>query len=81
MFRILENDNYIKKGKIGVFKSLFYILLFLSTIFVFIISIFIFKANLIDILYLIIYYILLSIRIYYIAAFRIDNNLYFSYGK
>jgi len=72
--RILENENYVNKGIIGIFKTLFYILLTFSTVIVFFASKLIFGASYIDTFYLVGYYILLSIRIYYLAGFRIENK-------
>jgi O-antigen/teichoic acid export membrane protein len=74
--RILENEKYKNIGSTGLFKSLFYILLVLSFIIVIFVSLVIYKTQVIDTIYLTIYYILLSVRIYYLVAFRIENKFY-----
>jgi O-antigen/teichoic acid export membrane protein len=74
--RVLENENYSKKDKIGVFKLLFYILVCGSGLLLFIVSVVLYKATLSDVFYLLIYYLFLSFRIYYLSEFRI-KKLYF----
>ncbi len=72
--RILLNDEYLRKGAIGNFKPLLYIMVCLSSFVVGLVSILLYSASLQETLLLLLYYILLSFRSYYIAGFRIENN-------
>lgn len=72
--RILLDVEYTQKGAIGNFKYLLHIMIVLSTIVVGFISCFLYLASMYDTLLLLIYYVLLSMRSYYIAGFRIENN-------
>ena len=72
--RILLNDEYLRKDAIGNFKSLLYIMVFLSSFVVGLVSILLYSASIQETILLLIYYILLSFRSYYIAGFRIENN-------
>ena len=72
--RILLNDEYLRKGAIGNFKPLLYIMVCLSSFVVGLVSILLYSASLQETLLLLLYYILLSFRSYYVAGFRIENN-------
>ena len=72
--RILLNDEYLRKDAIGNFKSLLYIMVFLSSFVVGLVSILLYSVSIQETILLLIYYILLSFRSYYIAGFRIENN-------
>ncbi len=72
--RILEDKNYKEKKIVGVFKALFYILIVVSAVCVFLFAIFLYKASIEDIVFLVIYYLLLGFKIYNLTAFRLENK-------